>query len=268
MGAVTRGNNAWRILTVGGMTSFLALFNWLNPYIYVPSLVVAPVMQILLFAFIGRSAGVGDDRFYLIGNAVQYAAIPCLFAMSHTIGGERRSQTLSLILASPAPRIALFLGRSIPVVANGWFVCVVALAVGAGLLGVSLPGTAWAGLAVTCAVAAASCTGLGLVTGSLALVVRSSAVFDNVIFGLLLICAGANVPLSALPTWMAALGRWLPMSHAIEASREVAAGATLAQVAPLLAREIGVGALCAALGLVLLRVLETRSRRAATLEIQ
>lgn len=67
---------------------------------------------------------------------------------------------------------------------------------------------------------------------------------------------------------MAALGRWLPMSHAIEASREVAAGAILAQVAPLLAREVGVGAMCAAVGLILLRVLETRSRRVATLEIQ
>ncbi len=260
--------NALRILTVGGLTSFRALFNWLNPYVYVPSLVVAPVMQILLFAFIGRSAGVGDDRFYLIGNAVQYAAIPCLFAMSHTIGGERNAQTLSLILASPAPRTALFLGRSIPVVVNGWFVCLVALVVGALLLGVSLPASSWTGLPVTFAVAAASCTGLGLVTGSLSLVVRSSAVFDNVIFGLLLIAAGANIPLDSLPSWVAGVGRWLPMSHAIEASREVAAGASLADVAPLLVREVGVGLLCAGVGLVLLAVLERMSRRRATLEFQ
>lgn len=260
--------NSLRILTVGGLTSFRALFNWLNPYIYVPSLIVAPVMQILLFAFIGRSAGVGDDRFYLIGNAVQYAAIPCLFAMSHTIGGERRAQTLSLVLVSPAGRVPLFLGRAIPVVVNGWFVCLMALVVGSWLLGVSFPMSAWAGMAVTFAVAAASCTGLGLVTGSLALVVRSSAVFDNVIFGLLLIAAGANIPLAALPDWVGAIGRWLPMSHAIDASRQVAAGSGLADVAGLLGREAAVGAGCALVGLVLLRVLEQASRRRATLELQ
>ena len=88
------------------------------------------------------------------------------------------------------------------------------------------------------------------------------------IFGVLLIFSGANVPLSTLPGWVAAIGQWLPMSHAIEASREVAAGASLAEVAPLLIRELGVGVLCAAVGLVMLRWLEQVSRRRATLEIQ
>ena len=76
---------AWRVLTVGGVISFRGLFNWLNPYIYVPTMLVSPIFQILLFVYIGRSAGVGSDSFYLIGNAVQYASIPCLFAMANTI---------------------------------------------------------------------------------------------------------------------------------------------------------------------------------------
>ena len=37
-----------------------------------PSLLVAPIFQILLFAYIGRSAGLESDEFYVIGNAVQY----------------------------------------------------------------------------------------------------------------------------------------------------------------------------------------------------
>ena len=91
-----------RIFFVGGRMSYRALFYWLTPQIYVPSLLVAPIFQILLFAYIGRSAGLQSDKFYLVGNALQYAAVPCLFAMSQLIGGERYQNTLSAILVSPA----------------------------------------------------------------------------------------------------------------------------------------------------------------------
>ncbi len=57
-------------------------------------MLVAPIFQILLFAYIGRSAGVESDAFFVIGNAVQYSAIPCLFAMANTVAGERFTQTL------------------------------------------------------------------------------------------------------------------------------------------------------------------------------
>jgi ABC-2 type transport system permease protein len=61
-----------RIFFVGGLTSYRALFDWLSPWIYIPSLLVAPVFQILLFAYIGRSAG-SSRTVLLIGNALQYA---------------------------------------------------------------------------------------------------------------------------------------------------------------------------------------------------
>ena len=62
-----------RIFFVGGLISFRALFNWLSPWIYVPSLLVAPIVQILLFAYMGRAAGVQSDEFYVIGNGLQLA---------------------------------------------------------------------------------------------------------------------------------------------------------------------------------------------------
>ena len=151
-----------RIFFIGGLTSYRALFNWLTPWILIPTFMLGPILQILLFAYIGRTAGVGDDRFFLIGNAVQYAAIPCLFAMGNTIGDERQQGTLPLLLASPARRIPLFLGRALPVIVNGFVVAVVALGVGALLLQVRLPGSAtWLPLALVVAVCSFSCTGLG-----------------------------------------------------------------------------------------------------------
>ena len=257
-----------RIFFVGGLISFRALFNWLSPWIYVPSLLIAPIVQILLFAYMGRAAGVQSDEFYVIGNAVQYSAIPCLFAMANTIAGERWTQTLGIVLTTPAHRVPLFLGRSLPVVVNGFFVSMFSLIVGSLILDVDIASSAWLPLALVVAVAAASCTGLGLANAALGLRVRETAVMSNVLFGLLLIFCGANIPLDDLPTWMATVGSWLPLTHAIEAARELADGATLADVSGLIGQEVALGVLYGAAGLLALRLLELEGRRRATLEIQ
>ena len=257
-----------RIFFVGGLISFRALFNWLSPWIYIPSMLIAPIVQILLFAYMGRAADVESDEFYLIGNAVQYSAIPCLFAMANTVAGERWTQTLGIVLVTPANRLALFLGRSLPVVVNGFIVSMFSLVVGSLVLGVRLPASAWAPLALVVGIAAVSCTGLGLANAALGLRVRETAVMSNVLFGLLLIFCGANIPMDALPGWMEAVGRWLPLTHAIEAARLIADGAALGSVSGLIGRELALGVGYGAIGMVALRLLEAEGRRKATLEIQ
>jgi ABC-2 type transport system permease protein len=255
-----------RVFFIGGLLSYRSLFNWLNPWILIPSLVVSPICQVLLFAYIGRGAGVGNDEFYVMGNALSYASIPCLFAMGSTIEGERWSQTLGLILATPARRIPLFLGRSLPVIVNGWCVAVVGVAAGVLLLGVSIPVASWPGLLLVLVVASASCTGLGLAMGAIALRIREGAVIGNVVFCILLVFCGVNVPLAQLPTWMAHIGSWLPLTHGIEAARATADGASVGSVSGLLGHELAIGVMYAAAGLLLLRFFEGQSRRHATLE--
>ena len=255
-----------RVFFVGGLISYRALFGFLSLWIFVPTLILTPIFQILLFAYIGRAAGVRSDEFYVIGNAIQYASVPCLFAMTQTIADERFFQTLGPILISPAGRLPLFLGRAVPVILNGVFVAAFSLFAGGLLLGVTLHLSAWARLAPVLAVATFSCTGLGLINAALGLRIRETAVLSNVLVGLLLIFCGANVPLSALPDWMAVAGRGLPLTHAIEAARAVADGASLGSVKGLLAREAVIGILYSAAGFGLIRYFELQSRRFATLE--
>jgi ABC-2 type transport system permease protein len=255
-----------RVFFVGGRMTYRALFYWLTPQIYIPSLVVAPVFQILLFAYIGRSAGLESDEFYVVGNALQYSAVPCLFAMTQMIGGERYQNTLSAILVSPARRIPLFFGRAIPVVGNAAFVAAFALAAGTLILGVDIPLSAVPALVVVILVAAFSCTGLGLINAALSLRIRENAVLSNVIFGFLLIFTGANVPLRELPDWMSAMSEGLPFTHAIEAARELADGAAFGSIAGLVGTELLLGLAYAAVGYGLLRFMEVQSRRHATLE--
>ncbi len=255
-----------RIFAIGGFISYRALFGWLSPWVFIPSLLVAPVFQILLFVYIGRSAALESDEFYVIGNALQYAAIPCVFAMTNIIAGERFQQTLGSILITPAPRLPLFVGRALPVVLNGFFVAGFALVVGGLIVGIDVPASAIGPIALVIVVSALSCTGLGLLSAGLGLVVRETAVLSNIVFGILLVCTGANVPLDALPGWLSTVAQGLPLTHGIEAARLLADGAPFGDVDHLVGSEALIGVLYAAAGYALIRALERHSRRHATLE--
>ena len=258
--------NWFRVLFVGGLTSYRALFNWISPWVFFPVMIAFPVFEILFFAYLGRAAGVESDEFFLIGNTFVAIAVTGMFGMGHSVGGERRSQTLSSVLASPASRTALFLGRALPSIVTGTVVASVAFTIGALILGVELvPQELWR-LGVAVIVTSFACTSLGLCLGALGLKGRSVSLFADMIAGSMLLVSGANVPLDQLPGWIQALSSVIPITHGIEAARELAAGGTLSDVSDLLAAELGIGVVLLVVGLVMLRVFEWEGRRSATLE--
>ncbi|MDQ3778865.1 MAG: ABC transporter permease [Actinomycetota bacterium] len=256
-----------RVFFIGGLTAYRGLINWLSPWIFVPTLILAPIFQILLFVYIGRSAGVQSDEFYVIGNAVQYASIPCLFSMTHAIAGERYQQTLAYILVSPAGRLPLYLGRALPVIVNAMLVAGFSLVATALILGVDIRPSTWVPLALVIAVSAFACTGLGLVCAGIGLRLRETAVLNNVIFGLLLIFTGANVPVAELPGWMQAISNSIPLTHGIEAARDLGNGASLLDVAGLLVWELAIGVVYTVLGYQTIRLMERESRIRASIQI-
>jgi len=258
---------ALRVALVGGMISFRGLFSWLHPAIFVPTLIVPPLFQVLFFAYLGRAAGLESDTFYVVGNSVQLASLPGLFAVSQAINGERRTGMLAPLLASPASRVAIFLGRSLPVMAIGLVVSLTSFAVGTLVLDVEVSGGALPPLLLTMAVAAFSCTALGIAHAAVSFRARQTVVFTNFVFAVLLVFTGVNVPLDGLPGWMSTVAQGLPVTHAVEAAREVVAGGSVGSVAGLLGTELAIGVAYLVVGLALLRWLELDARRRATLEL-
>jgi ABC-2 type transport system permease protein len=258
--------NSLRVFFVGGVMSYRALFNWINPWVFFPHTLGYPIFEILFFAYLGRFAGVESDKFFLIGNAFMAIAITGFFGMGSSIGGERRSQTLSTLLASPANRLALFLGRAVPSIVTGFLVAATAFAICSLILGVHFSASELAGLAVAALVASFACTSFGLCLGCLGLRGRSVSLFADMVGGTMLLVSGANVPFDRLPGAVQAVGRCLPLTHGIAAGRELGAGASLASVSGLLGTEAFVGCVYLVLGVVMLRVFEFQGRRAATLE--
>ena len=115
-------------------------------------------------------------------------------------------------------------------------------------------------------VSAASCTGLGLVIGSIGLRARDVMFLANLVYFMLLLFCGVNIPLDELPGWMQAIGNALPLTHGIEAAREVTAGAPLSAVDDLLWTEAAIGTVYALGAYALFRFFEADGRRRATLE--
>lgn len=255
-----------RVFLVGGLIAYRALFSWIRPAIYIPTMLGSPLFQILFFAHLGRFSGLEDDTFFVIGNALQASAMSSVYGMTMGIANERQFATLSSLLATPANRAALFLGRALPFVANGLGVSAFGLGAGVLLLDVRLAPGSLPALTVVALITVASCTALGMVLGSLALWTRDVLFVSNLAYFLMLLLCGVNVPLERLPGWVQALGAGLPLTHGLAAARAVAAGSTLAEVAGLGAREALTGAAWAAAALLLLRLFESEGRRRASFE--
>ena len=132
-----------------------------------------------------------------------------LFSSGEIIRGERRSGTLSLILATPTPLILILLGKSF---ANA-ITSVVAMGVTflTGILAFQLPlgiadplrflvGLVLIILSITC---------LGLIFGSLFILTRNAGEFVSVANYPVYILSGLSIPLTILPLWTRPLSNLL-----------------------------------------------------------
>jgi ABC-2 type transport system permease protein len=255
-----------RLLLVGGLLSYRALFNWIRPLIYLTTMLGSPLFQILFFVYLGRFAGLRDDTFFVVGNAVQVSAMSGIYAMTMTIANERQFGTLSPLLATPANRVTLFLGRALPVIANGLVVSAFGFGVGLLLLRFELSWSQVPALAVVLVVTVASCTGLGMLLGSVGLRARDVFFASNLVYYLMLLVCGVNIPVEELPGWLEAVSRSVPLTHGIEAAREVARGASLGDVGGLVVTELAIGVAYTVAAFALFRLFELEGRRSAALE--
>ncbi len=256
-----------RLFWEGALLSYIALFHWLQPATYLASKILMPLWQILFFTFLGMYAtGPSSASFYIIGNAIQICAINGIFGVTMSVGEERWVGTLPYLFGTPANRLVMFVGRAFVHVLDGMLGVVLAFAWGVLLLGLDLSHADLPALGLTIVVATVSTSGMGLLLGCLSLITLNVMFVNNSVYFLLLVFSGANLPLSALPGWMQAVSWFLPLTRSIAAARALIAGSSLAEVAPLLAGELLVGAGYVFVGYALFRWFELEAKRRGTLE--
>ena len=259
--------NNLNIFWQGTILSFLALFGWLRPVTYLASKVVSPLMQMVFFTFLGTFAtGPENAHFYVIGNAVQIAALSGIYGVTMSIGGERWAGTLIYLFGTPANRMMVFFGRAFMHIIDGALGVVIAFTWGVLLLGLDLSHTNLPALGLTIIVTTISTSGLGLLMGCLSLVTANVGFVNNSVYFLLLIFSGANVDINILPAWMQAMSNVLPLTRGIASARALIAGAGLQDILPLLLQELGIGLVYGLLGYFLFKWVEVSAKQRGTLE--
>lgn len=256
-----------RIFWQGTILSFMALFGWLRPVTYVATKIIAPLMQMVFFTFLGTFAtGSENAHFYVIGNAVQIAALSGIYGVTMSIGGERWAGTLIYLFGTPANRMMMFFGRAFMHIIDGALGVVIAFTWGILLLGLDLSQTNLPALGLTILVTTLSTCGLGLLMGCLSLITANVGFVNNSVYFLLLIFSGANVEINILPVWMQALSNVLPLTRGIASARALIAGAGLQDILPLLVQELGIGMVYGLLGYFLFKWVEISAKQRGTLE--
>lgn len=241
---------------------YVALFQWATVQGYIAYKVLLPVTQILFFVELGTYAtGRQNALYFALGNALQLTANAGIFGVIATVANERQFGTLPVLLASPANRLVTFLSRAVVNVIDGIATVIVGLAVAAILFGLDLQHGNLLLLGLCVLVISFTTAGLGLLFGSIGLIMRDAIIIANVVYYLLLVVCGINFPVSRLPEVIQLVSYGLPLTRGVEAAREAAAGASFSHISGLLAGEVVVGVLYALAGYALFRLLEAYARR-------
>lgn len=244
------------------LLQYVALFQWASVRGYIAYKVLLPVTQILFFVELGVYAtGKQNALYFALGNAMQLTANAGIFGVIATVANERQYGTLPLLLASPANRLVTFLSRAVVNVIDGIATVIVGLAISVLLFGVDLHQANFLLLGFCVLVISVTTAGLGLMFGSIGLVMRDAIIIANVVYYVLLIVCGINFPVSRLPAALQVVSYALPLTRGVQAAREAAVGAPFGQVAGLIAGELAVGAAWALAGYILFRQLESWARR-------
>jgi ABC-2 type transport system permease protein len=250
-----------RLFFSGALLQYRAMFNWGHPVAYISYKVLFPISQMVFFVQLGVFAtGHANALYVAVGNALQVTAVNGIFGVVMTVGNERQYGTLPLLLASPANRLATFMGRAFFHVVDGMTSVILAFAVATVLFGLDLGRSNLALLAACIILISMTTSGLGLMFGSLSLITRDVFVIANTVYYLLLVLCGINFSVSRLPSWAQVISNSLPMTHGVAAARQAVAGASFGGVIGVLAEEAATGAIYVAIGYLLFRWFESRSR--------
>lgn len=256
-----------RLFFESARLSYIALFRWLSPPTYVASKLLMPLGQLLFFTLLGIYATDRDNSsFYVIGNAIQVVAVSGIFGVPMSVGDDRFTGVLPYLFGVPSSRLFIYLGRAIFHVLDGILGVLIALTLGTLIFGVDLSQANPLLLLLAIGITALATCGFGLLLGSLSLITVNALFVGNTFYFLLFAISGANIPIDDLPAWAQTLSDFIPITRGIAATREIIAGASLADVSSLLAGELLVGAVYALIGYGVFRWIEFKARQMGTLE--
>jgi len=264
--------NIFRIFFSSAVFSFKAQFGWLYPPMWLTMKLVLSLSQMAFFVFVGQflittGTATSDIVAYIaIGNAIQMLSWNTVFSVINITSSDKWGGTLSLLLATPAHRLPLFVGRAMMHVFDGMASVAIAFAFAVFLFGVNFGNADLLTLIVVVFLTAFTMSGFGLLIGGLSFYFREPLVFANIFTFILLIFCGVNFPVQSLPQPLQYISYIFPLTYGVDAGRRAISGATLIDTGPLLGQMLTVGFISILLGYVFFRSFEHVARKTGRIE--
>lgn len=262
-----------RLFASNAVFSFKAQFDWLYPPMWITMKLVLTLSQMAFFVFVGQFASTPDKvastvAYIAIGNAIQTMSWNTVFSVINITGQDKWGGTLPLLLATPAPRLPVFIGRAMIHVFDGILSVAISFAFATFLFGVNLSGANVLALVVVIFLTSFTMSGFGLLIGGFSFHFRNPMVFANIFTFVLLIFCGVNFPVSLLPQVLQPVSYIFPLTYGISAGRLTIAGATLTDVSLLLGQMLIAGFIAMFIGYALFRLFENMARKSGKLEAE
>lgn len=222
--------------------SYRGLFTWLPLPSYVAIVVLGPVLTIIMFALVGRFAlGPAVVRPYLLGMVAQYIPFILSAGVINSFAHERWGATLSTVYASRGNRAVVFFSRQLFHIPNGFAVVAAGLLFSRVLLGLDFSQVNWPAFSLTVLAITLSSCAAGAFLSNLTIVMTDWILLYRLFAGAVMVLTGVIIPLSSLPSPLAALSQVLPLTHGLVAFRSAFDGAGVPAVLPSLLKELFVG---------------------------
>jgi ABC-2 type transport system permease protein len=257
-----------RIFFSSASFAFKALFSWLRPEMWLMQVMTLPLFEMAFFVYLARFVAptTSNITFIAVGNAMQVASFSSIFAVCNLTSEEKWQGTLIPLMATPASRFPLFLGRAMFQILNGIAAIAVGFAYATFVFGVDMSRANFLSLAVVILITSLTMTGFGLMLGSVGLFMRTAMIIANIfLFAGQLLC-GVNFPVSVLPFWLQPVSYAIPMTYGTTAARAAVQGSGLIQLGNVLLEEVGVGGASILVGYLLFIGFEALAIRRGTLE--
>jgi len=267
--------NLWnpvRIFLSSAVFSFRAQFGWLYPPMWLTMKFVMSLSQMAFFVFVGQflittgQAPAGIIAYIAVGNAIMMLSWNTVFSVINITSNDKWDGTLPLLLATPAHRLPIFVGRAMMHVLDGMLSVAIAFAFAIFLFGVNFGNADALALLIVVFMTAFTMSGFGLLIGGFSFHFRNPLVFANIFTYILLIFCGVNFPIQALPQPLQLVSYTIPLTYGVDAGRKAIAGATLLDIAPLLAQVLIVGVISILLGYIFFRWFEHVARKTGQIE--
>lgn len=220
-------------------------FAVVGPGLWLIQILSTALFQMWFFVLVSDFAGDpgATPAYVALGNAVSALTYSAVYGVTMSAGSEKHIGTMATIMSTPTRMFYVFLGKGAYQSIIGLFTVTVSLAFASLFFGVDLSGANPVALAAVLLATCFAMVGFGMVVGSVGVYLRSSMVLGSMVLYLGLLLCGVNFPISYLPGWLQPASYVFPLTYGVQAVRDVAAGAGLADVSFLVMLMLGLGVL-------------------------